>query len=176
MTSVSAFNDMMLQFLNELMQTFPEEKKIKKYAASFDIMKKSNPRKCVEVYMDAIGPFSQRVTAKDETLLNEEGLSFLTEMNIKKHWTPELSNNTKEAIWQYLQTLYMLGTTITSIPADALDMIENVASNMAKQISDGGDSSGGQIDEQALMNSVSGLLGNLGNLENLGNLLGNGKK
>lgn len=172
MTSVTAFNDMMLQFLGELKETFPEEKGIKKYAASFDIMKKSNPRKCVEVYMSAIGPYSQRITAKDETLLNEEGLSFLHELNIHKHWTPELSNNTKDAIWQYLQTLYMLGTTITAFPSETLNMIESVASNMAQQISDGG-SSGGQLDEAALMNSVQGLLGNLGNM---GNLLGGGKQ
>lgn len=173
MTSVTAFNDMMCQFLGELKDTFPEEKGIKKYAASFDIMRKSNPRKCVEVYMGAIGPFAQRITEKDETILNEESLSFLSELNIKKHWTPELSSNTKDAIWQYLQTLYMLGTTITAFPADTLNMIESVASNMAQQISEGGGSSGGQLDEAALMNSVQGLLGNIGNM---GNLLGNGKQ
>ena len=173
MTSVTAFNDMMLQFLGELQETFPEEKGIKKYAASFDIMKKSNPRKCVEVYMNTIGPFAQRITAKDETLLNEKDLTFLQELNIHKHWTPELSNNTKDAIWQYLQTLYMLGTTITAFPADTLNMIENVANNMAKQISDGSASGGGQLDEAALMNSVQGLLGNLGNM---GNLLGGSKQ
>ena len=173
MTSVTAFNDMMVQFIGELKDTFPEEKAIKKYAASFDIMRKSNPRKCVEVYMGAIGPFSQRITAKDETILDEDSLSFLADMNIKKHWTPELSTNTKDAIWQYLQTLYMLGTTITAFPAETLDMIESVANNMAQQISDGGGASGeGQLDEAALMNSVQGLLGNLGNMGNLGNLLG----
>jgi len=181
MTSVTAFNDMMLQFLCELKDTFPEEKAIKKYAASFDIMRKSNPRKCVEVYMSAIGPFSQRITSKDETLLDEENLTFLNDMNIKKHWTPELSNNTKDAIWQYLQTLYMLGTTITAFPAETLGMIESVANSMAQKISDGGDGTtpGGQLDEAALMNSVQGLLGNLGNLGNmgnLGNLLGGGGK
>jgi len=176
MTSVTAFNDMMVQFLGELKDTFPEEKGIKKYAASFEIMRKSNPRKCVEVYMAAIGPFSQRVTAKDETLLFEESLSFLNDMNIKKHWTPELSNNTKDAIWQYLQTLYMLGTTITAFPAETLNMIESVANNMAQQISDGGGGGGGQLDEASVMNSVQGLLGNLGNMSNLGNLLGGGQQ
>lgn len=160
MTSVSAFNDMMQQFIEELSQTFPEEKGIKKYAASFDIMRKSNPRKCVETYMSAISPYTNRITAKDETFFQED-ITFLKELNIEKHWTSALSSNTKEAIWQYLQTLYMLGTTITAIPADALNMIESVASNMAQQITDGGS---GQVDQAALMNSVSGLLGNIGNL------------
>lgn len=160
MTSVSAFNDMMQQFIDELVQTFPEEKGIKKYAATFDIMRKSNARKCVETFMTAISPYATRITGKDETFFDED-LEFLKELNIKKHWTPELSNNTKEAIWQYLQTLYMLGMTITSIPDDALKMIESVAGNMAQQM-DG--ESGQQLNEEALMSSVSGLLGNLGNL------------
>ena len=109
----------------------------------------------------------------NQNVAYKESLSFLSELNIKKHWTPELSSNTKDAIWQYLQTLYMLGTTITAFPADTLNMIESVASNMAQQISEGGGSSGGQLDEAALMNSVQGLLGNIGNM---GNLLGNGKQ
>ena len=37
-----------------------------------------------------------------------------------------MSPNTKDATWQYLQTLYMLGTTITSIPDDTLSMIEGL--------------------------------------------------
>ena len=163
MTSISAFNDMMQQFIDELSQTFPNETGIKKYAASFGIMRKSNARKCIETYMTAISPYATRITAKDETFF-EEDIKFLNELNIKTHWTPDLSNNTKDAIWQYLQTLYMLGMTITSIPDEALQMIESVAGNMAQQLGGGG---GEGVDEQALMSSVSGLLGNLGNM--LGN-------
>ena len=62
----------------------------------------------------------------------------------------------------------MLGMTITSIPDEALQMIESVAGNMAQQLGGGGGGGGGEgVDEQALMSSVSGLLGNLGNM--LGN-------
>ena len=160
MTSVSAFNDMMQQFIDELVHTFPEEKGIKKYAATFDIMRKSNARKCVDSFMTAIAPYANRITAKDETFFNEN-IEFLNDLNVKKYWNDNLSQNTKEAIWQYLQTLYMLGMTITSIPDDALKMIESVAGNMAQQMSDGGND---QINEQSLMNSVSSLLGNLGNI------------
>ena len=44
-------------------------------------------------------------------------------VNLEKHWG-SASENTKNAIWQYIQTLYMLGTTISSIPEDTLSMIE----------------------------------------------------
>lgn len=43
MTAVTAFNDMMGQFLVELHKTFPEEKGIKKFMTSFDLLKSTNP-------------------------------------------------------------------------------------------------------------------------------------
>ena len=159
MTSIGAFNDMMDQFLNELVTTFPEEKGIKKYQASFEIVRKANPRKCVDSFMAAVSPYANKLTAKDESVISEN-ISFLKEVNITKYWTPDLSQATKDAIWQYLQTLYMLGMTISAIPTDTLNMIESVASQCAEKIQSGD----GQLDEKALMNSVSGLLGNLGGM------------
>jgi hypothetical protein len=53
----------------------------------------------------------------------------------------------------------MLGTTITSIPADTLSMIENVAKQCADKIQDGGED--GEIDEAKLMQSMQGLLGGM---------------
>jgi len=149
MTSISAFNEMMDQFMIELKQTFPEEKAIGKYYTGFDILKKSNPRKCVVGFMDEITPYAAQIMNKDENFLldtNNVLPKVLDEMNIRGHWTPELGQATKDAIWQYLQTLYMLGTTIVSIPSDTLNMIEKVA----KQCADTMQGDGG-LDEKALM-------------------------
>lgn len=155
MTSISAWNDMMEQFLVELEKTFPEEKAVKKYKASFELVKKTNPRKCIEAYMAGVSPYQDKVMTKDESFFLESNDSLIAEMNIKKHWTSELSSKTKDAIWQYLQTLYILGTTITMIPADALGMIEEVAQKCAGSIQENG-----QMDEKAL----TGLFGSLGNM------------
>jgi hypothetical protein len=51
----------------------------------------------------------------------------------------------------------LLGTTITSIPKETLDMIENVA----KQCADGMQNGNGALDEKALMSSMAGLFGGL---------------
>jgi hypothetical protein len=159
MTSVSAFNEMMDQFMIELKQTFPEEKAIGKYYTGFDLMKKSNPRKCVTMFMEEISPYASQVMNKDENFFLDETNnlpSVISEMNITTHWNSGLSTVTKDAIWQYLQTLYMLGTTITSIPQDALNMIESVAAQCAETMQ-----GGGGLDEKALMSSMSGLFGGL---------------
>jgi len=151
MTSVSAWNDMMEQFITELEQTFPEEKAIKKYKSSFELLRKSNPRKCIDAYMSGVGKYQEKVMNKDESFFLENDDSIIKELNLKKHWTDTLSSKTKDAIWQYLQTLFVLGTTITMIPPDALNMIEDVAKKCA------GD---GKIDEKAL----SGLFSSLGGM------------
>jgi len=158
MTSVTAFNDMLGQFLVELHKTFPEEKDIKKMTASFDMLRSTNPRVVVDTFMKGVSPYADRISAKDETfLLNEiEKIEFLKELNIKSYWT-RMSANTKSATWQYLQTLYMLGTTITSIPADTLNLIESIAKECADKL----ETDGGEIDQDALMKMMGSMLGGL---------------
>lgn len=150
MTSVSAWNEMLEQFLTELKHTFPEEKAIKKYYTSFELLKKTNPRKCVEGYMSEIGKYQEKIMNKDESFFLENEDSLIKELNLKAHWTADLSTKTKEAIWQYVQTLFILGTTITMIPADTLSMIEDVAK---KCVGDGGN-----VDENSLKNLLGSLL------------------
>ena len=155
MTSITAFNDMMGQFLMELHKTFPEEKGLKKYITAYEMLRQTNPKKIVTGFMKNIAPFVEKISTRDETFFLDDSndIEFLKPLNIKKCW-PEASEGTKSAIWQYIQTLYMLGTTITSIPAETLSMIENVA----KQCADKLQNEGGDIDESQLMKSMQGML------------------
>lgn len=158
MASVTAFNDMMSQFLVELHKTFPEEKGIKKMMTSFDLLKSTNPRLVVDGFMSGVTPYAEKISSKDESFLLKEidTIDFLKDLNIKSYWE-RMSANTKGATWQYLQTLYMLGTTITSIPDDTLKMIEGIA----KQCADKMDTEGGELDQDALMKMMGSMLGGL---------------
>jgi hypothetical protein len=158
MASVTAFNDMMGQFLVELHKTFPEEKGVKKMMTSFDVLKSTNPRLVVDAFMKGVTPYAEKISAKDETFLLKEieTIDFLKDLNIKSYWE-RMSVNTKGATWQYLQTLYMLGTTITSIPDDTLKMIEGIA----KECADKMETDGGELDQDALMKMMGSMLGGL---------------
>jgi len=158
MTSVSAFNDMLGQFLVELHKTFPEEKDIKKMMTSFEVLRTTNPRLVIDGFMKGVTPYADKISAKDETfLLNEiEKVEILKDLNIKNYWN-RMSSNTKAATWQYLQTLYMLGTTITSIPADTLNLIEGIAKDCAEKM----ETEGGDLDQEALMKMMGSMLGGL---------------
>jgi hypothetical protein len=158
MASVTAFNDMMGQFLVELHKTFPEEKGIKKMMTSFDLLNSTNPRLVVDAYMKGVTPYADKISSKDESFLLDEieTIDFLKDLNIKTYWE-RMSVATRSATWQYLQTLYMLGTTITSIPDDTLKMIENIAKECAEKMQDGD----GDLNQDALMKMMSGMLGGM---------------
>jgi hypothetical protein len=108
--------------------------------------------------------------AKDEKFFLENGkdMDWVSEVNLQNIWKPDLSESTKGAIWQYLQTLYMLGTTIMMFPPDTLAAIEGVAAKCAENAQ-----SGGEINEKALMAGMNSLLsqmmggGGPGGLSNL---------
>lgn len=159
MASVSAFNDMLTQFLVELHKTFPDEKGIKKMTASFEMLKQTNPRLIVDGFMKGVSPYADKISARDESFLLEEieKIEFLKDLNIKSYWS-RMSVNTRSATWQYLQTLYMLGTTITAIPAETLGLIETIAKDCADKLQ----TEGGELDQEALMKMMGSMLGGLG--------------
>ena len=159
MASVTAFNDMLSQFLVELHKTFPDETGIKKMTTSFELLKTTNPRLIVDGFMKGVTPYANRISAKDEKFILEEieKIEMLKDLNIKSYWA-RMSPATKAATWQYLQTLYMLGTTITAIPAETLSLIEGIAKDCADKMQ----TEGGEIDQDALMKMMGSMLGGMG--------------
>jgi hypothetical protein len=139
------------QFLSELVLTFPEETSIKSHHTKFELMRKSNPRKCIDLFMAGTSPISDRIMKKDETLISDNSIEAISEFNIESHW-PTCSDKTKDVVWQYITTLFMLGTTITSLPADTLSMIEDVAQKAA------GSMQGGDQNPEALMKMFGNLM------------------
>ncbi len=136
-TTVSAFNEMMDQFLTELNLTFPENKGVIKFQAAFEIMKQTAPNKILDNFMNSVKPYGPKIMAKDESFILEDSKSIdaLADIDLATVWS-QCSDNTKSAIWQYLLHLFILGTTIKSFPKETLNMIEKVAEQCASQMKD----------------------------------------
>ncbi len=158
MASVSAFNDMMGQFLVELHKSFPDEKSVKKMLTSFDLIKTTSPKMIVDGFMTSVSPHADRISSKDEDfiLIHSPDIDFLKEIDLVSLWT-RMNEGTKAAVWQYLQTLYILGTTIQSVPEETLCMIEKLAKECAEKMQ----GSDGEINQDAIMKMMSGLMGGL---------------
>lgn len=149
MTTVQAFNEMMGQFLGELVETFPEEEAFKTALA------KPRDRSTFEEFMKQIGPHANHLMSKSPEFFTDNN-EFAKGLNLNKLWaSEEASAATREAIWQYLQTMYILGNTINMFPPETLSMIEAAAENCAKNMKTNGT---GQMDEKALMAGMNNML------------------
>lgn len=143
MTTLKAFDEMMGQFLNELARIFPDEPK-------------KTPMDC-KSFVGQIGSWSGKIMTKDDSFFCEEN-EFVKNMNLHVIWKREdCSETTRQAIWQYIQSLYMMGTTFSMFPPEMLSMIESAAESCANQMKDGG-----QMDEKALAGMLGQMLGGLG--------------
>jgi hypothetical protein len=150
MTTLSAFNEMMGQFIGELAQTFPDEPKIKAAQAA-----PPGTRDTFDKFMKDVTPWVSPMMAKDPAFFCEAN-PIATSLNLHEIWnTAECTEGTKAAIWQYYQTLYMLGTTINMFPPETLSMIESAAENCAKNMKK---APNGQIDEASLMAGMNSML------------------
>ena len=155
-TTIGGFISMMEQFLDELHTTFPNETKIKVYKNSFDMLKKTNPRKILTLFVDTVSPYSQQIMSKDESIMLDDSIPLNAELNLKGIWNdPTITSNTKEAIWAHLSTLLMFGTTIQNIPTGLMQGIEQLAQQYSGQIDDS------TIDPTMLLSGVQSMMKNL---------------
>lgn len=146
-SSVKMFTDMLDQFVTELNLTFPENITVQNYQASIALIKIANPRQLVTNFMNVVKPHSSAIMSKNEEFILKEQI--LPDVRLDVMWT-ELSESSKNSIWQYLQSLLTIGTMVSSIPKKTLDSIERMASEMAQELSEGG--------EMPDMSSILGLL------------------
>ena len=135
MSSLSTFVSMFEQFVNELCDTFPEHKQFQTYKVKFEIMKKANPKQLLKIFMDNVKPWQSDLNAKDENMILENKVKFLSDIEFSKVWvSDECNENTKNAIWAHLNTLLFFGGTISSIPEDLMGNIEKLAQQYATQM------------------------------------------
>jgi hypothetical protein len=141
MTTVKAFDEMMGQFLGELARAFPDEPP-------------KTPVNCA-TFMKQVTPWAGQMSTRDESFFCEQN-EFAKNLNLPVIWKREdCSENTKQAIWQYLSSLYMISTTMSMFPPETLSAIEAAAENCAKNMKLGPN---GQPDEASLMAGVNSML------------------
>ena len=157
--SLNTFMMMFENFIQELCDTFPNEPKLKVHREKFEMLKKSNPRKMFELYMNTVEPFKTYIMNRDETLFTsvlDSGQYILSDM--KDLWLEEnTSENTKNAIWSHLNTMYMFGTTINAIPDNLMQSIESLAQQYASEM-DGNEQSMEQFDPSVMLQNMQHMM------------------
>lgn len=136
-TSVQSFNTLMKQFLQELALTFPDHQEICLFQSMFDDLVKTNHKKPAELFMNALQPYSDLVMQKNDHLFDQP-ISLGNKIDLAELWnTQGLSQGSKDAIWKYLHTLFLLGSTVCSLPPELLNTIDTLAKTCADNIKSG---------------------------------------
>lgn len=154
MSTLTTFLNLLDEFVNELIETFPEEQKLKSYQTKLEALKKTNPRKVLELFMTEVSPCATYITNKDESFILNESHDIVKTLNLKKLWTSNnVTSNTKDAIWAHMNTLYMFGMAVNNIPNDLLNSIETVAQQCADNFEQNGNSQDLLLGMQQLLNN-----------------------
>ena len=125
-TNIEYFNNSYSSFINDILSTFPEFKEVvTEYYGDFLVSGDSNEDKHVKRFMRKINDYNTQIVQKDESIFSES-LFLIKNVDFKKIWeSEELSESNKETIWEYLQTLFVLGKTIISDSDKIKQMVEN---------------------------------------------------
>lgn len=107
------FNDMATTFLSRMEKTFPDEPKIKLYRQQFCLVQGMNSKKPVEMFIENMYDYGDQILSKDEKFFKQEQFvnkaeSISEKMGLIQYWD-SMSEQTKNAIWEYIQGLYILG-------------------------------------------------------------------
>ena len=117
MSVLNAFTTQLVNFLEELCSTFPEEKEIRMGLEAIKGAKKVNPRLVLDLFVEHVyKDCATAIVNRDIHLIRQiaqhklstqfnEMLSYLTIFD--KHWD-SMGDSNREIIWQYLKVLCAL--------------------------------------------------------------------
>lgn len=119
-TILSAFNNTLNMFIQELINSYPQEREFVLFKNTISLIRKANPKKILVLFNNYIEPYVNNIKNKNEVFFLNETYSDLVEENIKdtnnawrfidnlKQYWKNTSEINKNIIWKYLNTLITL--------------------------------------------------------------------
>lgn len=127
---VKVFNQVVDEFFRELIEIFPEEKKIKVRYSLFQTICKTNVRKTCHDFMYGSVNYLEKIAMKDGTLFTgKDKPSLLDELNFDYLWNSGISDNTKEVVWKYIKTFFTIGIKVIEMPPETHGIIKYIIEN-----------------------------------------------
>jgi hypothetical protein len=114
---IEEFNKTLDEFINKLILQFPNESKIKTYYSAFKVTKMYDKTMPLKIYMGGCLPFTEQIKnrdseffAKRKTFVDrlQQSSSFTDDIGLVNYWE-NLSEKSKTSIWDYVQTLFVMG-------------------------------------------------------------------
>ena len=166
MASVKAFMDMVKEFLGEMSNVFPERTKLQEEYEKIKNFTDDENEVFLEKFAKSMETCGKYITAKNPKIFKRGRSEFFDDIELFKIWKETTRKSVRGAIWNYLQTLQILASTISVLPKEMMTSIEQMAEECAAKLVKEGAGDNGQmdlskIDMNALMQSVQGMMGNI---------------
>ena len=128
-TYLDYFNYYLKEYLNELVNTFPETREpiLSNYRT---LLEGSNDKNDIyaKCYYTKINNFLTQIATKDETLFETPSKIFIEGVDLYSIWNhSDATAENRTAIWKYLQILMILGRKIMPNHKEIVDMLNKVS-------------------------------------------------
>ena len=122
-TLLTAFNNLVINFCDDLIYIFPEENDFKVYKRGISMLNSMNAKKVCVLFRAYSSIYKEQIVNKDEkffldnnynTIVNDynnvydDNTSIELIINKLKHYWEKLSDTNKYKIWEYLNSLLKL--------------------------------------------------------------------
>jgi len=126
-TNIEYFNSTLKLFINNIIKIYPEYKEtLHEYYGELLELDNCNDDKYVKRFMRKFDNHKELISAKNNELFNET-ICFLKNVDFKDIWENEKTDDSiKKTIWDYLQTLFVIGDTIISDTDRIKSLVESL--------------------------------------------------
>ena len=136
-------------------ETFDDVAEIGLLRAMIPSLINDNEQAALKLYMDALRPYGEKLVKKDHTIF--EAPLVIGTLDVSTLWHADgLDDGTREAIMNYISTLFVLGMTLENVDGEMLNNIEKMAADAASTLKESG-----SIDIAAVL---PGLMQNVGTM------------
>jgi hypothetical protein len=127
---IKKFNETALEFLTKMELSFPHEKKISSYKIMFIGLKAINYKDPVKIFMINMEPYGVQIMSRNEHFFKDDQFvdsaeNLSGQLGLTEYWD-NLPVITKDAIWNYIQMLYVLGMQCIDKKAELQKIINNL--------------------------------------------------
>lgn len=137
---VDDFNKILDEFIQKLIDQFPQESKLKNYYSVFKLSKMYDKTVPIKIFMGGCITFKVQIKSRDSNFFVNrkqfvEGIancsSFSNDIGLVNYWH-SMTEDTKNSIWEYIQTLFVLGEMYINNDTTLISQINEIYTNLNK--------------------------------------------
>lgn len=121
-TILVQFNNLVKQFLDQLYKQFPTDVTLNKARLSFELSKTGTY--WLNLFMETMREHEKWIMERDPKFID----AFSEQFDLKSYYD-KCSEQSRNAIWEYLQILYVTGHSYENYRPEFMKTVESVAGN-----------------------------------------------